>query len=126
MTDRQSVPVLLILLTGILMLVFGDVFLHPNAYLFGIIGDSIKNYFTFAWYVVYDSGLHFSGMNYPYGEHVIFTDNQPFFSFLVSLLPQSLKPNPVVFLNYLMLSAIPAPSSACVSSIALSSASSFT
>src|SRR5690606_2872458 len=25
----------------------------------------------------YDSGWHFSGMNYPYRQHIIYTDNQP-------------------------------------------------
>ncbi|MBK0404211.1 hypothetical protein I5M27_14540 [Adhaeribacter sp. BT258] len=80
MSDRRAILLLLVLLTGLLALIFGDVFLHPNRYLFGTMGDSIKSLFTFAWYVKFDSGLHFSGMNYPWGEHIIFTDNQPLFS----------------------------------------------
>ncbi|MFC5270801.1 hypothetical protein [Adhaeribacter terreus] len=80
MSDRKSILVLLILLTGLLALIFGEAFLQPNSYLFGTMGDSIKSLFTFAWYVKFDSGLHFSGMNYPWGEHIVFTDNQPLFS----------------------------------------------
>ena len=44
---------------------------------FGAGGDGYKNYYTLAYFLKYDSGSHFSGMNYPYGENVIFTDNQP-------------------------------------------------
>ena len=43
-------------------------------------GDGIKNYFTPAWYVAYDSGTHFSGMHYPYGDNVVYSDNQPLVS----------------------------------------------
>jgi hypothetical protein len=43
--------------------------------------DAFKNYMTSAWHVRYDAGYtHYEGMNYPYGEHVLFTDNQPVFS----------------------------------------------
>jgi hypothetical protein len=35
-------------------------------------------YFNTAWHVARDSvQVHFGGMNYPYGEHVLFTDGQP-------------------------------------------------
>ncbi len=43
-------------------------------------GDGIKNYYTPAWYVAYDSGTHFSGMHYPYGDNVVYSDNQPLVS----------------------------------------------
>lgn len=57
---------------------------HPNDYLFSSGGDAIKNYFTPAWYVKYDDGLHFTGMLYPYGEHVVFTDNQPALTWMIN------------------------------------------
>src|SRR5690606_12541756 len=56
---------------------FSQVFKCPECYLFEDTGDGLKNYYTLAYYVEYDSGWHFSGMNYPYGEHIIYTDNQP-------------------------------------------------
>jgi len=40
-------------------------------------GDGIKNYFTYLYFVKYDHGTHFSGMNYPFGENIVFTDNIP-------------------------------------------------
>lgn len=52
----------------------------PNSILVTNKGDGIKNYFTYWYYIYYDSGNHFSGMNYPFGEHIIFTDNMPLLS----------------------------------------------
>jgi hypothetical protein len=43
--------------------------------------DGYKNYMTTAWHVAHDSSfVHYEGMDYPYGEHVLFTDNQPILS----------------------------------------------
>jgi hypothetical protein len=49
-------------------------------------GDGYKNYYTLAYYIQNDSGAHFTGMNYPYGENIIYTDNQP----LVAVLHKQL------------------------------------
>ena len=44
-------------------------------------GDGFKNYMTSAWHVQHDSSyVHYGGMDYPFGEHVLFTDNQPIVS----------------------------------------------
>ena len=56
---------------------FQKVFECPACYLYEDTGDGLKNYYTLAYYVQHDKGWHFSGMNYPYGEHIIYTDNQP-------------------------------------------------
>jgi hypothetical protein len=69
--------------------------LHLNTALAGGVGDSLKNYFTFAYHARYwTNPLHFDGFNFPYGEHVIYTDCQPlisiplrFFPFLYGCLP---------------------------------------
>jgi hypothetical protein len=71
------------LLLGAMALLFGELFWHPNHLLFATGGDGLKNYFTAAWAVGYDEGLRFTGMNYPYGEHITYTDAQPL---LVGLL----------------------------------------
>ncbi len=53
----------------------------PNDYLLGGSPDGFKNYMTTAWHVRHDTSYaHYGGMNYPFGEHVLFTDNQPIFS----------------------------------------------
>lgn len=56
---------------------FTNIFKCPSCYLYENTGDGLKNYYTLAYYVQHDHGWHFSGMNYPYGEHIIYTDNQP-------------------------------------------------
>lgn len=40
--------------------------------------DGAKNFYTLLYHISHDeSPLWFDGMNYPHGEHVIYTDNQP-------------------------------------------------
>lgn len=69
---------LVLTLPGVIIYhLFQKVFECPACYLFESTGDGLKNYFTLDYYVQHDSGWHFSGMNYPYGEHIIYTDNQP-------------------------------------------------
>jgi hypothetical protein len=65
---------------------FTKIFECPACYLYENTGDGLKNYYTLAYYVVHDDGWHFSGMNYPYGEHVIYTDNQPLLAFALRWL----------------------------------------
>lgn len=69
--------VLVSLAIALILLFFGKIALQPNSYIFGQGGDGIKNYFTPAYYLKHDMGWEFTGMNYPYSEHVVFTDNQP-------------------------------------------------
>ena len=47
-------------------------------------GDGIKNTFTYLYHSVYDTGVWFRGMNYPYGEHIVYTDAIPVVSVLLS------------------------------------------
>lgn len=67
-----------VLLTGILLICFyhHDI-LNANNLGYGVWGDGYKNFYTLAYYVNYGSGSHFTGMNYPFGENILFTDNQP-------------------------------------------------
>ena len=87
--DRQHNYSLLLLAISIVVLFifYSDLLLSPNSYFFGPAdADSLKNYFTFSYYLKYDSGFMFSGMNYPYGEVNIFTDNQPIVSYTLNLI----------------------------------------
>lgn len=53
----------------------------PNDFMVAEGPDGLKNYMTSAWHVKHDSSyVHYGGMNYPFGEHVLFTDNQPIVS----------------------------------------------
>ena len=47
-------------------------------------GDPGKNYFVFLYHSLYAHGIWFDGMNYPYGENVIYVDGQPALSCFLS------------------------------------------
>lgn len=50
----------------------------PNSYVFTLKGDGIKNYYTYAHHIKSDDNwLEFEGMNYPFKEHLVYTDAQP-------------------------------------------------
>jgi hypothetical protein len=54
---------------------------QPNEFMLSQSADGVKNYMTTAWHVRHDTTYwRYRGMNYPYGEHVLFTDNQPVFA----------------------------------------------
>ncbi len=49
--------------------------------------DGAKNFFTLAYHVKHsDSFWWFDGMNYPFGEHVMYTDNQPLIAAVLKIL----------------------------------------
>ena len=59
-------------------LFYGELFELWKTQLPGIGADGAKNYYTLAYHIVHDaSSWWFDGMNYPTGEHLMFTDNQP-------------------------------------------------
>lgn len=43
-------------------------------------GDGAKNNLTYLYHSAYGKGYWFEGMNYPYGEHIVFTDGIPLLS----------------------------------------------
>ena len=43
-------------------------------------GDGGKNVYTFLYHILYDKGFWFSGMNYPFGEHIVYADGQSLLS----------------------------------------------
>jgi hypothetical protein len=62
--------------------------LHLNSVLFDAEGDSLKNYFTYVYHVQNDHQLlNFTGLNYPFGEHLVYTDCQPLLTFILKLVP---------------------------------------
>lgn len=71
----------LLVCSVLLWLLHGHWLIAPNDHMLAVTPDGIKNYMTTLWHVRYDSSfVHYEGMNYPFGEHVLFTDNQPIFS----------------------------------------------
>jgi len=94
----------------IVFMFYGKIVVNPNSYLFGNTGDGIKNYFTYIHHINNDSTyLNFEGMNYPYGEHFLYTDSHPVlvntFKLLSSKLPV-FSTHAIGILNFLMILSI--------------------
>lgn len=68
------------------IIVLGGITTQPWHVLPELGGDGGKNVFTFLYHSIYGKGMHFQGMNYPYGEHIVYTDAQPVLSVPLSYL----------------------------------------
>lgn len=85
---KAITPYLLLMLLNVIVCLF---FFYPflgrlNHTMLSGGGDGIKNYLTYLYYIRFDKGTLFTGMNYPFGEHVIFTDNLPAISWTIGKL----------------------------------------
>ena len=80
----KGVVYILVLMFLLLYCFYGDTFIHPNSHLFSSSGDGLKNYYTYSYYISKNSSwINFEGMNYPYGEHFLYTDCTPIIAFTV-------------------------------------------
>ncbi len=62
----------------LLFVFFGNILLSPNYVFFAPGGDGLKSTFGSYYHLQYDTAyLHTNSMNYPFGESVFFTGNQP-------------------------------------------------
>jgi len=83
----KGVVYILVLMYLLLCFFYGDTFLHPNEHLFSSSGDGLKNYYTYSYYISKNtSWINFEGMNYPYGEHFLYTDCTPIVAITVRAL----------------------------------------
>ncbi|MBK6526738.1 MAG: hypothetical protein IPG07_15025 [Crocinitomicaceae bacterium] len=90
----------------ILAYFYSDVLFHPNDYIFSPGGDGIKNYYTYIFHAKYDADFwNFGGMNYPYYEHIVYTDGHPLLSWLIGVF--GLAEYGIGILNFLMLISFP-------------------
>ena len=65
----------IVTLTALIFFFYGKVLLSPNQYLFAPTGDGFTAYFNTSWHIEFDSSnTQFTGNNYPYGEHTIYTE----------------------------------------------------
>ncbi|PQJ10906.1 hypothetical protein CJD36_013120 [Flavipsychrobacter stenotrophus] len=64
----------------------GGIVTHPWHMMTELGADGGKNIFTYLYHSLYGMGLWFTGMNYPYGEHIVYTDGQPLLSVPLSYL----------------------------------------
>ncbi|MEM8900339.1 MAG: hypothetical protein AAGC85_19645 [Bacteroidota bacterium] len=73
---------------GVMYWMMPHIFLSPNGYLLDEGIDGFRNYFAYTWYGKYDGGMMFSGMNYPYPQHLFFCEVIPGLSAPLSWLGQ--------------------------------------
>jgi hypothetical protein len=91
--QKIAYPTLAFALSLLVMSIFfGDVMLHPNDYITESDGDGIKNHFAYNYYIKHDKGLEFTGMNYPYGEHLFFPDAQPILAIPFQWMNENITP----------------------------------
>jgi len=86
--ERHLKGLLLIVSSVIYLSYFHPILFNANSVLSSITSDALKNYYTYVYHIRHDTtALHFSGMAYPYGEHVVYTDCQPVLTFVLRALP---------------------------------------
>ena len=97
---KQGAKISLLILPAIFICwMFPQLVFHPNDILLVGEGDGLKAYFSFFYHTHYDdSFLHFNGMNFPHGEHYLFTDGFPLLAWLVQGLP-FLKPYGIALIH---------------------------
>lgn len=63
----------------------------PQNSFFNLYGDGYKNYYTVYYHIKHDTSYsHFEGMNYPHGEHVMYTDGQPALTNTLKFISQNI------------------------------------
>jgi hypothetical protein len=76
MIKLKAQYIAVVLAFALLVVLFPHAVFSPNTFLFGGGGDGLKNAVTFVYHLQNGTGLHYNGMNYPYGEHAAFADAQ--------------------------------------------------
>lgn len=100
-----------ILSTALLFLFYQKLILNINSCYFSASGDGLKNYYSTIYQVKFGTNFwFFEGMNYPYGENLVFTDAQPTIVFLLKIITVIFpftKNYLLGILNFLMIISIP-------------------
>ncbi|MFK7770939.1 MAG: hypothetical protein AB8F94_02325 [Saprospiraceae bacterium] len=76
MSASKKYFLLTIVLTSCLIFFFyGKIILSPNQYLFAPTGDGLTAYYNTSWHIEFDSSYtQFTGSNYPFGEHTVYSE----------------------------------------------------
>lgn len=91
---------------GFMYFVYEKAFKNFNGIVFAPGGDGIKNYYTYMFQAKYgETFWEFKGMNYPFYEHIVYTDAHPLLAYIIGKL--SLADYGVGILNFLMLISYP-------------------
>lgn len=89
MSQQQGIGLISVLILSIIFVsvFYGDILISPNHHQFSDKGDAIKNYYTYAYYIKDNpETINFEGLNYPYGEHFLYTDCTPVLAVTLKVL----------------------------------------
>ena len=94
----------------VLYILFGELLSSPNSVYFAEGGDGLQSYYGTMYHISHDTSYARSGgMNYPYGEMVLFTGNQPVIANTIKFISDNIidiSAYTIGILNILMLSSI--------------------
>lgn len=97
---------------GFFAIHFAKVLISPNSFLSVFSGDGIHGYYSYINHICNNKTfVETVGLNYPFGEHIVYTDAQPLLATMVSLIP-FLKPyaigvmHMVIFLSFVFVSNV--------------------
>lgn len=77
-TNKSGLYAAIFIVALFLLVFFWPVLRSPNSIPLGGSPDALKNYYTPWYHAKFDTSyVWFNGMNYPFGEHVTYTDCQP-------------------------------------------------
>ncbi len=79
-TQRIWLLITFLFAVGIIAVTFSQMLTDPGHLVPGFWGDSAKNMLVYLYHILYGKGFWFTGMNYPYGEHMVYMDGQPLLS----------------------------------------------
>jgi hypothetical protein len=107
--QRQTAGLLLTALLSILVLsvFYGNLFGKLNRVSFAAGGDGLQSYVNTLYHIRFDSSyMRCNSMNYPYGEHVFFANNQPLISNTIKFISANIidiSDHTLGILNFIML-----------------------
>ena len=101
--QRIWLCIVLVFAVGVIAITFPAILSTPGHIIPGTGGDGGKNMFAYLYHILYDKGYWFTGMNYPYGEHIIYMDGQPLLSVTLSYFKQITVPGALAIMWGLIL-----------------------
>jgi hypothetical protein len=103
---KKAVVIYSLIMFVFMFMLCKSMVLHPNEYI-NTNGDGLKNTSTYLYHVQHDDKWWlYNGMNYPYGENILYTDGTPILSLFVKVVAKvipSAKENALGFYHFFML-----------------------
>ncbi len=102
--NYQGILILLFCSTFFMILLFKPVLKNPDGFVVSDT-DALKSYYNFSWYLKYGQGFKHDGINYPYGDHIMYTNTHPLYVTIAKFIDKNIYPleNGVGMINLAMI-----------------------